>query len=58
MAFPKMALLSGLGAGLVMVVVLGRPIVISLAAGVLLFMAMGGLQYTRMAVKYLPRDIW
>ena len=58
MAFPKIALLSGLCAGLVMLVVLGRPTVISVATGVLLFMAMGGLQYTRMVVKYLPRDIW
>ena len=58
MAFPKMALLSGLGAALVMVVVLGRPLVVSLVAGVLIFMATGGLNYTKMVIKYLPRDIW
>ena len=57
MAFPKMAVLSGLGAGLLMLV-LGWSILVSLVAGVLLFMAMGGLQYTRMVIKYLPRDIW
>ena len=58
MAFPKMALLSGLGAVLVMVIVLGRPLVVSLVAGVLIFMATGGLNYTKMVIKYLPRDIW
>ena len=58
MAFPKMALLSGLGAALVMVVALGRPLVISLVVGVLIFMATGGLNYTKMVIKYLPRDIW
>jgi hypothetical protein len=58
MEFPKMALLSGVGAALVMVVGLGRPVVVSLVAGVLIFMATGGLHYTRMVIKYLPRDVW
>ena len=58
MAFPKMALFSGLGAALVMVIALGRPLVVSLVAGVLIFMATGGMNYTKMVIKYLPREIW
>ena len=58
MAFPKMAFLSGVGASLVMVVALERPLVVSLVAGILIFMATGGLNYTRMVIKYLPREIW
>ena len=57
MAFPKMSVLSGLVTSVVFLV-LGRPVVISLIAGVLIFMATGGLQYTRMVIKYLPRDLW
>ena len=57
MAFPKMALFCGLGAGMAMLV-LGRPVFLSLAAGVLLFMATGGLQYIKTFFVYLRRDLW
>ena len=57
MAFPKLALLTGIATLLVMRV-LGVPSLISLALGAVIFMAMGGMQYTRVVIKYLPRDLW
>ena len=57
MAFPKLALLTGIVTLLVMRI-LGVPSLISLALGAVIFMAMGGMQYTRVVIKYLPRDLW
>ena len=58
MSFPKLGLLAGVAAVLVAMLVLEQPLLTSLLVGSLLFMGLGGLQYTRMVIKYLPRDLW
>lgn len=58
MAFPTRALVIGIATGLAMMWMLSVPSLVSLVLGVLTFMGMGGLQYTTMVIKFLPRDLW
>ena len=58
MAFPKVALLVGVGAAVVMVALGQWNGFASLCTGLLVFLMLGGLQYAKMVVKYLPRDLW
>ena len=58
MAFPKLAFLTGVAAGVAMRM-LGQSSSSSLIVAVLVFMAVpGGMGYAKMVVKYLPRDLW
>ena len=57
MVFPTKALLTGVALGVVMRI-FGVPTLVSLAFGSLTFMATGGLLYTKLVLKTLPRDLW
>ena len=57
MAFPTKAAVTGVITGLVMRV-FGVPTYIALFFGIMTFMGMGGLLYTKLVFKTLPRDLW
>ena len=57
MAFPTKAFVTGLITGVVMRV-FGVPTWLSLFFGTMTFMGMGGLLYTKLVFKTLPRDLW
>ena len=57
MTSPKFALLAGVAAAVV-AQTLGQPTITSLTVGALVFMAMGGIAYAKMVIKYLPRELW
>ena len=58
MAFPMVALLVGVGVAVVMVALGQWNGFASLCTGLVVFLILGGLQYVRMVIKYLPRDLW
>ena len=57
MAFPSKGLLVGAVTGSFLYLV-GFPGWVAVAFGVLGFLGMGGLHYSKLVVKTLPRDIW
>jgi len=57
MAFPGKGLLVGAVTGSFLYFV-GFPGWVAVAFGVLGFLGMGGLHYSKLVVKTLPRDIW
>ena len=57
MAFPVKALLAA-AVTCSLLYLVGFPGWAALAFGTLVFLKMGGLQYTKIVVKTLPRDLW